>query len=55
MGDASLLVSKVERLGVGGGERFPGRGNSMSKGPEGTPQISGTEKRQVCQTLEKEA
>lgn len=53
MDGACLLVSKVEGLGVGCGEGFPGRGNSMNKGPEGTPQISGTKKRQVCSTLEK--
>lgn len=54
MDDAYLLVSKVERLGVGGGEGFPGRGSSMSKGPEGAPQILGTQKRQVCSSLNKQ-
>lgn len=37
------------------GKGFPGRGSSMSKGPEGAPQIPGTKKtRQMCWTLEKE-
>lgn len=54
MDDACLLVSKVEGLGVEMEEGFPGRGNSMSKGPEGAAQISGTKKRQVCSTLKKQ-
>lgn len=35
-----------------GGKGFPGRGNNMSKGPEGAPQIPETGKRQACWTLE---